>query len=216
MGKIVPEAVERYLATLNRVADPALIEMAAEGARRDLPLIDAEVGALLRVQAAAIGAQRILEIGTAIGYSGIWLARALPPAGMLITMEVDPTRAEEARRNFARAGLADRATVMVGDASRMVHKVSGPFDLIFQDGDKQLYVPLLPKLIELLRPGGLLIADNVLWDGEVVPNFLPKPEREPEDTAAIAAYNQALAAEERLLTTWLPLRDGVAISVKVN
>jgi predicted O-methyltransferase YrrM len=135
---------------------------------------------------------------------------------MLITMEVDPTRAEEARRNFARAGLADRATVMVGDASRMVHKVSGPFDLIFQDGDKQLYVPLLPKLIELLRPGGLLIADNVLWDGEVVPNFLPKPEREPEDTAAIAAYNQALAAEERLLTTWLPLRDGVAISVKVN
>jgi predicted O-methyltransferase YrrM len=216
MGKIVPEAVERYLATLNRVADPALIEMAAEGARRDLPLIDAEVGALLRVQAAAIGAQRILEIGTAIGYSGIWLARALPPAGMLITMDVDPTRAEEARRNFARAGLADRATVMVGDASRMVHKVSGPFDLIFQDGDKQLYVPLLPKLIELLRPGGLLIADNVLWDGEVVPNFLPKPEREPEDTAAIAAYNQALAAEERLLTTWLPLRDGVAISVKVN
>src|SRR5229473_4123545 len=153
MGKIVPEAVERYLATLNRVADPLLVEMAAEGARRDLPLIDAEVGALLRVQAAAIGAQRILEIGTAIGYSGIWLARALPPDGMLITMELDPKRAEEARKNFARAGLADRATVMAGDASRMLHKISGPFDLIFQDGDKQLYVPLLTPLIELLRPG---------------------------------------------------------------
>jgi predicted O-methyltransferase YrrM len=216
MGKIVPDAVERYLATLNHAADPLLIEMAAEGTRRDLPLIDAEVGALLRVEATAIGARRILEIGTAIGYSGIWLAGALPPEGMLITMELDPKRAEEARRNFARAGLAERTTVMVGDASRMLHKVSGPFDLIFQDGNKQLYVPLLAKLIELLRPGGLLITDNVLWDGEVVPNLLPKPEREPEDTAAIAAYNEALAAEKRLLTTWLPLRDGVTLSVKVN
>ena len=215
MGKIVPDAVERYLATLNRAPDAILIEMAEEGARRDLPLIDAEVGALLRVQAAAIGARRILEIGTAIGYSGIWLARALPPGGMLITMELDAARADEARKNFARAGVADRVTVMAGDASRMLHKVAGPFDLIFQDGKKQLYVPLLDTLIERLRPGGLLITDNVLWDGEVVPNFLPRPERTPKDTAAIAAYNEALASENRLLTSWLPLRDGVTISVKL-
>jgi len=215
MGKIVPDAVERYLATLNRAPDAILIEMAEEGARRDLPLIDAEVGALLRVQAAAIGARRILEIGTAIGYSGIWLARALPPGGMLITMELDAARADEARKNFARAGVADRVTVMAGDASRMLHKVAGPFDLIFQDGNKQLYVPLLDTLIERLRAGGLLITDNVLWDGEVVPNFLPRPERTPEDTAAIAAYNAALASENRLLTSWLPLRDGVTISVKL-
>ena len=215
MGKIVPDAVERYLATLNRAPDAILIEMAEEGARRDLPLIDAEVGALLRVQAAAIGARRILEIGTAIGYSGIWLARALPPGGMLITMELDAARADEARKNFARAGVADRVTVMAGDASRMLHKVAGPFDLIFQDGNKQLYVPLLDTLIERLRAGGLLITDNVLWDGEVVPNFLPRPERTPEDTAAIAAYNVALASENRLLTSWLPLRDGVTISVKL-
>ena len=215
MGKIVPDAVERYLATLNRAPDAILIEMAEEGARRDLPLIDAEVGALLRVQAAAIGARRILEIGTAIGYSGIWLARALPPGGMLITMELDAARADEARKNFARAGVADRVTVMAGDASRMLHKVAGPFDLIFQDGNKQSYVPLLDTLIERLRAGGLLITDNVLWDGEVVPNFLPRPERTPEDTAAIAAYNVALASENRLLTSWLPLRDGVTISVKL-
>ena len=215
MGKIVPDAVERYLATLNHIPDPILLEMAEEGVRRDLPLIDAEVGALLRVQARAIGARRILEIGTAIGYSGIWLARGLPPDGMLITIELDPERAGEARRNFERAGVADRATVVVGDALRMLHKVSGPFDLIFQDGNKQLYVPLLDTLIELLRPGGVLITDNVLWDGEVIPNFLPKPERALEDTNAIAAYNQALASEKRLLTSWLPLRDGVTISVKV-
>ncbi len=216
MGKIVPDPVERYLASLNRLPDQILIEIAREGERRDLPLIDAEVGALLHIQATAIGARRILEIGTAVGYSGIWLARALPRDGMLITMELDSQRADEARKNFERAGVAGRANVMVGDASRMLHKVSGPFDLIFQDGSKQLYVPLLDRLIELLRPGGLLITDNVLWDGEVVPGFLPKPERAPQDTDAIAAYNRRLASETRLLTAWIPLRDGVTISVKVD
>ena len=157
--------------------------------------IDTDVGALLRVQATAIGARRILEIGTAIGGSGVWLARALPHGGMLITMELDAKRAEEARRHFARAGVGDRASVMVGDASRMLHKVSGPFDLIFQDGDRQLYVPLLDTLIGLLRPGGLLITAGV---------------------PAHAACHEALASDPRLLTTWLPLGDGVAISVKVT
>ena len=119
----------------------------------------------------------MLEIGTAIGYSGIWLAGGLPPDGMLLTMELDPERARMARDNFARAGLADRVSVIVGDAKRMLAKVSGPFDVIFQDGDKQLYVPLLDRLVELLRPDGLLITDNVLWDGEVVPGFVEKPKR---------------------------------------
>jgi caffeoyl-CoA O-methyltransferase len=215
MGKIVPDQIERYLAQLNRQVDTVLADLAAQGSRRDLPLIDAEVGALLRVQATAIAARRILEIGTAIGYSGIWLARALPPDGMLISIERDPHRAAEARANFERAGLADRASVMVGDASRLVAKVSGPFDLIFQDGDKQLYGPLLDRLIALLRPGGLLVADNVLWDGEVVPGFVARPVKNPEDTEAIAGYNLRLAADPRLLTTWVPLRDGLAISVKV-
>jgi caffeoyl-CoA O-methyltransferase len=215
MGKIVPDAIERYLAQLNRQGDPVLADIAAQGLRRGLPLIDAEVGALLRVQAAAIGARRILEVGTAIGYSGIWLARALPPGGMLISIERDPDRAAEARANFERAGVSDRASVMVGDASRLVAKVSGPFDLVFQDGDKQLYGPLLDRLVALLRPGGLLIADNVLWDGEVVPGFVAQPAKRSKDTEAIASYNQRLASDTRLLTTWVPLRDGLSISVKV-
>src|SRR5262249_32870931 len=159
------------LAGLNRGTDRVLDDIAKAGAARDLPLVDAEVGALLRVLATATGATKILEIGTAIGYSGIWLAGGLPPGGSLITLEMDAGRAHEARANFERAGLADRVSVMVGDAQRTLAKVSGPFDLIFQDGDKQLYVPLLDRLVSLLRPRGLLVTDNVLWDGRVVPGF---------------------------------------------
>src|SRR5947199_8821250 len=133
MGQIVPDAIEGYLAELNRVGDAVLDAIAQGNAARGLPLVDAEVGALLRVMATSIGATRILEIGTAIGYSGIWLARALPANGMLVTMELDEARAREARENFARAGVADRVSVVVGDAQLKIAKVSGPFDLIFQD-----------------------------------------------------------------------------------
>jgi len=213
MGQIVPDPVERYLSGLNRLADPVLQDIARTGGAEDLPLIDAEVGALLRVLATAIGATRILEIGTAIGYSGIWLAGALPAGGLLLTCEMDEARARRARENFARAGLADRVNVLVGDAQRMLAKVAGPFDLIFQDGDKKLYTPLLDRLVALLRPGGLLITDNVLWSGEVVPGFT-KPTHNAEDTRAIAEYNERLNAHPQLLTATVPLRDGVAIAVK--
>jgi predicted O-methyltransferase YrrM len=214
MGQIVPDAIEQYLAGLNRAGDPVLDDIARGNVTRGLPLVDAEVGALLRVLATSIGASRILEIGTAIGYSGIWLARALPADGMLVTMELDEGRASEARENFARAGLSSRVSVVVGDAQLKIAKVAGPFDLIFQDGDKKLYSPLLDRLVALLRPGGLLITDNVLWDGEVVPGFQASPRQNPEDTQAIVEYNQRVAAHPQLLTSIVPLRDGVAISVK--
>src|SRR5262245_30152260 len=151
MGQIVPDAVERYLSGLNRLSDSVLEEIAATGGQQRLPLVDAEVGALLRVLSASIGATKILEIGTAIGYSGIWLAGALPPGGMLITLELDPERARVARANFERAGLADRVGILIGDAQVTMAKVAGPFDLIFQDGSKTMYVRLIDKLEGLLR-----------------------------------------------------------------
>jgi len=133
---------------------------------------------------------------------------------MLLTMEMSEERAAEARVNFAKAGLADRTSVIVGDAQLKIAKVSGPFDLIFQDGSKKLYEPLLDRLVGLLRPGGLLVTDNVLWNGEVVPGFAGTPTQPPEDTLAIAAYNERLASHPDLLTAVVPLRDGVSISVK--
>jgi predicted O-methyltransferase YrrM len=214
MGQIVPDAVEHYLSALNHQRDGILDEIARVGAVEGLPLVDAEVGALLRVLATSIRAQRILEVGTAIGYSTIWLAGALPSDGMLFTIEKDAGRASRARENIARAHLSDRVTVIVGDAQLMLAKLSGPFDLVFQDGDKRLYVPLLGRLIDLLRPEGLLVTDNVLWDGEVVPGFVAAPLRNVEETKAIADYNERLNEHPHLLTATVPLRDGVSISVK--
>jgi predicted O-methyltransferase YrrM len=215
MSQIVPAAVEQYLEGLNQLADPVLRAIQRDGRAQHLPLIDAEVGALLRVLTSATGAARILEIGTAIGYSGIWLAGALPADGMLLTLEVDEARARVARENFSRAGLADRVTVIIGDAERTLTKLAGPFDLIFQDGDKFKYGPLLDRLVDLLRPGGLLVTDNVLWSGNVVPGFSEAPiPRDVEATNAIAEYNQRISRHPQLMTTIIPLRDGVAISVK--
>jgi len=214
MANIVPEAIEEYLASLNRTGTPLLEEIARSGEERGLPLIDAEVGALLKVLATAAGATKVLEVGAAIGYSGIWLASALPAGGMLITIELNEDRAREARENFARAGLGDRTTLIVGDATLRLAKVSGPFDLIFLDTDKQLYLTLLDRLVSLLRPGGLLVTDNVLWNGEVVPGYIAEPQKRPEDTRAIGEFNHRVAAHPDLITTIIPLRDGVSVSVK--
>jgi predicted O-methyltransferase YrrM len=163
----------------------------------------------------ATGAKKILEIGTAIGYSAIWMAQALPPDGQLISLEIDQSRAAIARANVERAGLTTTISVIVGDASRFLHKVAGPFDLIFQDGDKALYEPLLDRLVDHLRPGGVLVTDNVLWDGEVVAGFATTLRHDDASTAAIRSYNRRLADDTRLLTTFLPAGDGVAVSVKL-
>ncbi|MGE3176408.1 MAG: O-methyltransferase, partial [Vicinamibacterales bacterium] len=210
------EAVERYLSSLNTLEDQVLQQVARDGQDAQLPLVDAEVGALLRVLVHATQANRVLELGTCIGYSGIWLAGGLPPGGMLITMEIDPARSRTAKENFSRAGLADRVSVMTGDARLLVAKVAGPFDVVFQDAGKQMYGPMLDRLVSLLRPGGLLVTDNVLWDGEVVPGYVAAPRRDPADTAAIAEYNRRITTHPQLMTAILPIRDGVALSVKTH
>lgn len=215
MAQLIPAPIEHYLASLNRQHDPVLDAIAEEGRAEGLPIVDAEVGLLLHVLTLSMGAKRILEIGTAIGYSTIWMARALPADGLLLSLEIDRTRAEKARANFLRAGVADRTNVVVGDAARMLHKVGGPFDLIFNDGDKGQYPALLDPLVEKLRPGGVLVTDNVLWDGEVVPGMVGLPTRPLEQTLAIAEFNERVAADRRLRTTVLPLRDGVSVSVRV-
>jgi predicted O-methyltransferase YrrM len=222
MGAIVPDSVERYLHALNRQRDALLDEIARAGRRAGLPLVDAEVGALLRVLVRVRQAKRILEIGAAVGYSGIWLAGGLPPDGLLVTIERESGHVATARANFDRAGLGGRVQILLGEAADLVPRLDGPFDFVFQDGSKALYLPLLERLVDLLSPGGLLVTDNVLWYGQVVPGFKKKRSRpdtgkraRPDaDTRAIAAYNKALARHPRLATAIIPMRDGLALSVK--
>ena len=214
MSNITPPPILDYLAGLR--ADPherlALIDR--EGRGEGLPLVYPDTGALLHTLARGCGATRILEIGTCISYSTLWMATALPATGTLITMEYDAARAARARDHFAAAGYADRISVVVGDATRFLHKVAGPFDLIFQDSDKQLYEPMLDRLVELLRPGGLLVADNVLWNGEVIPGFVRDKKYSDTDTNAIIDFSRRVARDARLYTSFLQVGDGVSVSVK--
>lgn len=214
MGNITPQPIVDYLAGLRREPHDRLAAIDREGRAEGLPLVYPETGALLHTLAVGCGATRILEIGTCIGYSTLWMATALPADGQLISMEYDAARAARARDHLAAAGYADRVSVIVGDATRFLHKVAGPFDLIFQDSDKKLYEPMVDRLVELLRPGGLLVADNVLWNGEVVPGYVTQKKYSDADTAAIIAFSRRVAADARLYTSFVPVGDGVSISVK--
>jgi predicted O-methyltransferase YrrM len=214
MSLITPPAVAAYLTHLSAAPHAVLSRILEDGRAHDVPVVDPLTGALLHALVRAVAATRVLEIGTAIGYSTLWMAAGMAPGSMLVTLERDPARAATARAYLAEAGVNDRVDVMVGDADRYLHKLAGPFDVIFQDADKAAYGPMLDRLVALLRPGGVLVTDNVLWDGEVVPGFVATPHRKPEDTAAIAAYNERLAADPRLTTTFLPVGDGVAVAVK--
>ena len=210
---IVTPEIDAYLSSLVTMS-PLLERVAAEGAELDLPIIDKGVGRLLETMVLSTDARQILEIGTANGYSALWLAQSLPHDGRLISIELNPSRAQLAKDHLDEAGLGDRASVMVGDAALLVQKVAGPFDVIFNDGDKRQYSQLLDRLVTLLRPGGVLITDNVLWDGEVIPGLVNPPRRSADETKAIATYNQQLAADSRLVTSFLPIRDGVAMSIR--
>lgn len=233
MRQVVRDVIADYLDRLHPPVDDVLDAIGREGRSEGLPLLDATSARLLRTLVAACGARRVLEIGTAIGYSAICMAQVLPPDGQLISLEIDPTRAARARANIERAGLADRVSVIVGDASRFLHKVAGPFDVVFQDGPKLLYEPALDRLVTLLRPGGLLVSDNVLRGGRVaeVGRSEPGPTAgahgapesavyppgpgDADDVRALRAYNQTLADDPRLFTTFVAVGDGVSVSVKL-
>ncbi len=181
-----------------------------------VPAVSLESAWFLHVLASALPARRTFEIGTGYGLSGLAAALGGGPDSRLITIERDAARASVAREHFAQAGLGDRATVIVGEAVRYVHKVAGPFDLIVQDGDKEGYDPLLDKLLALLRPGGVLVSDNILWRGDVVPGFAEAPVHSAASIDAISRYNTRLASDPRLRTAFLPVGDGLAVSVKME
>jgi predicted O-methyltransferase YrrM len=172
-----PAAVDRYLESLLLSPDAAL-----DGARRgDLPAIEVSPlqGKLLHLLASLVRPHAALELGTLAGYSTIWLARALAPGGHLTSLELSAHHAEVARANLARAGLADRVDVIVGPALETLPGLSGPFDLVFLDADKQRNAEYLEWAVRLGRPGTLIVADNVIRGGAVLRDFFERLAAEP-------------------------------------
>jgi caffeoyl-CoA O-methyltransferase len=216
MPDFVHPAVAGYLSDLTAPEDDVLAAVRRRSREDGVPAISPDSAALLHAAALSAAPRRILEIGTGYGCSAILLARTLTADGLLFTIERDPARAAVARQLIAQAGVADRVNVMVGEAARLVHKVAGPFDVILQDGSKDQYEPLLDRLVALLRPRGILVSDNILWRGDVVPGFHDEPVHSPESIAAVSSYNRRLAADTRLATVFLPVGDGVAISVRLD
>lgn len=192
--------VDRYIADQFIPHDEAFDAALKDSDAAGLPAIAVSTaqGKWLHLLARAIGARRILEIGTLGGFSGIWLARALPPDGRLITLEISAKHAEVARRNFARAGVADRAEVVVGPGLETLPALAGPFDLIFIDADKQGYADYFPHAVRLSRPGTLIVADNVVRNGAVA-----DAASTDEMVKGIQRFNAVVAADRRVTTTVL-------------
>ena len=210
MGDIVPGGIEAYVEDHLAARDPALAAVEAQGARDGWPIVGPAEGTLLHVLTRLTHARRALELGTAIGYSTTWIARGLEPGGELVTVEWNADTAKLAAENLRRTGVADRVRILVGDARDILDDLDGPFDLVFNDIDKEGYPIVLPRVADLVRVGGLLVTDNVLWSGEVV------KARADAETRAIRAYNDALAADSRFASVILPLRDGVSVALKVR
>jgi caffeoyl-CoA O-methyltransferase len=170
-------------------------------------------GKLLQLLAAACNAQKILEIGSLGGYSGIWLARALPPHGRFITLEINPTHAALVKNAFVQAGVSDRAEVRIGRALELLPQLQqeAPFDLIFIDADKPPYPQYLEWALRLSRPGSIIVADNCIRSGKAF------EEPADEGMAGIVAYNKRIASDPRLISLALAMdddyTDGFAIAV---
>ena len=212
MDEDLREACARYVADTFASEDETLRELRSAINAEGLPeiYISPDEGRLLQVLLRAAGARRVVEIGSLAGYSTIWMGRALPEDGVLVSLEIEPRRAELARRFIERAGLADRVEVRVGDARELLGPLSdeGPFDAVFIDADKEGYPAYLDWALANLRPGGLVIGDNALWQGRVVDQRAQEPE-----TVAIREFNSRLAADPSLVSVIVPTRDGVAVAV---
>ena len=208
MGGITVPEVEDYLYAMLPPRDEVLSEMEADAAKNDVPIVGPAVARVLYQLAIISGAKRIFEMGSAIGYSTIWWARAVGEGGRVIYTDGDPKRAEKARRYFDRAGVSKRITIRVGDALEFLSEEKEQYDIIFNDVDKTDYPRVFRLALSRLKSGGLFITDNVLWSGK-----LRKPNPDAQ-TKAILEFNKLICGSPDLFTTILPIRDGVSVCVK--
>jgi predicted O-methyltransferase YrrM len=210
---IVTEAVTQYWKELRPTADPVLQEMETQAAREGIPIVVPETGQLLHVLALACRAQRVLEVGTAIGVSTLYLARAVPASGRVTSFEIDEERHNAARGYLERAGVLDRVDLRLQDAREGLGSLPEEFDLAFIDGVKAQYGEYFDGVLPRLRSGGVLAVDNVLMSGTVAENRSDGHWTEDQITRA-REFNRRLLEDSQLVATVTPVGDGVLVAVK--
>lgn len=209
---IVTDAVHDYLSGSREQPDPVLAEIEEQARREGIPIVVPETGQLLHVLALASGARRVLEVGTAIGASTLYLARALPADGQIVSFEIDQARHLAARRYLEQAGVLERADLRLQDARKGLTELDGEFDLAFIDGVKVQYGDYFDALLPLLRAGAVLAVDNVLMSGAVADGR--SNGWSEEQIAAARRFNRRVLEHEQLVGTITPVGDGVLVAVK--
>ena len=170
-------------------------------------LTGAVQGRFLTMLARISGAERVLEIGTFTGYSSTCFAYGIKEGGMVDTLEINDELEDLIREGWERAGVRDRITLHIGDAKETLRTVSGPYDIVYMDANKREYCDYYDLIFDLVRPGGLILADDVLWDGKLWQDPMPSDKQ----TLGIAAFNDMVAADSRVESVILPWRDGLNI-----
>jgi caffeoyl-CoA O-methyltransferase len=219
---LLPVEVDGYLTELVKAqhADQVLTEMEIRANELGFPIVGRAVGRFLELQARAIGARRVVELGSGFGYSAYWFARAVGDDGQVVCTDADPDHARAAEAYLRRAGLWGPVRYHVGDALDGLAAVDGDLDVVYCDIDKHGYPNAWAAAAERLRVGGLFLCDNVLWDGRVV--GLAPAEEDPataadrsEVTGDIVAMTRAIANDPRYLSVIAPIRDGVLVALRI-
>lgn len=211
---IVDERMVTYINSLDKGNTPFLNELEQEALKNYVPIIRREMQSFLKVILQMKAPRRILEVGTAVGFSTLLMSTYAPKDCQIVTIENYEKRIPIARENFRKAGKEERITLLEGDAQEVLKTLQEPFDLIFMDAAKGQYIHFLPDILRLLNLGGILISDNVLQDGDIIESHFAVERRNRTIYKRMREYLYVLKHHELLETSVLPLGDGVTLSIK--
>ena len=211
---IVDERMVTYINSLDEGHTPFLEELERQAKRDGVPIIRREMQSFLKVLMAAFRPERILEVGTAVGFSALLMSEYNPVPCQIVTIENYEKRIPVARENFQRAGREEQIRLIAGDAADILKTLDGPFDFIFMDAAKGQYLHFLPEILRLLRSGGVLVSDNVLQEGDIIESKYAVERRNRTIYKRMREYLYELKHNEILVTSLIPLGDGVALSTK--
>lgn len=211
---IIQERMAVYINSLDSGNGAFLDELERDAVAHEVPVIRQDMQGFLKVLLAIHKPQRILEVGTAVGFSALLMAENTDPECKITTIEKYEKRIPQAKANFAKAGMEQRITLLEGDALEIMRTLAGPYDMIFMDAAKGQYIHFLPETLRLLKTGGVLISDNVLQDGDIIESHYAVERRNRTIYKRMREYLYVLKHTEGLLTSIVPVGDGAAVTVK--